>query len=153
MEGFRKLIEKLRLIEALHAGAATEGERTAADFARERILQKINQYEQPDPPIEYRFTLNNSWSRRLFMALLRRYEIKPYRYPRQRYNTVMARVSKTFVDKTLWPEFVELDSELTKHLDQVAERIINEALHSDTSEAEEVNLLPQGEPTDGITSA
>jgi len=46
-----------------------------------------------------------------------------------------------------------LDSELTKHLDQVAERIINEALHSDTSEAEEVNLLPQGEPTDGITSA
>lgn len=145
MDEFRKLVEKLRLIEALHAGSTTEGERTAANFARERILLRINQYEKPDPPIEFRFTLNNGWSRRLFMALLRRYDIKPYRYHRQRRNTVMARVSRTFVDKTLWPEFVELDAELTKHLDQVAERIIAEALQADTSDAEEVNMLPPGE--------
>lgn len=145
MDALRKLIQKLRLIEALHAGATTDGERAAADNARQRIREKIGQYEKPDPPIEYKFTLNNSWSRRLFVALLRRYEIKPYRYYRQRYNTVMAIVSKGFVDKTLWPEFVELDNELTRHLDQVAERIIKEAIYADSSEAEEVRMLPPGE--------
>ena len=77
-----------------------------------KIREKIKQYEEADPPIEYKFTLNNTWSRMLFVALLRRYEIRPYRYYRQRHNTVMARVSKGFVNKTLWPEFVELDREL-----------------------------------------
>lgn len=145
MDALRKLIEKLRLIEALHAGATTDGERAAADNARQRIREKISQYEKPDPPVEYKFTLNNNWSRRLFVALLRRYEIKPYRYYRQRYNTVMAMVSKGFVDKALWPEFVELDKELTRHLDQVAEKIIKEAIYADSSEAEEVGMLPPGE--------
>jgi hypothetical protein len=136
-----RLFDKLKRIEALHAGAATEGERAAADSARQRIIEKIHQYEDPDPPIEYRFTLKSSWSRMLFVALLRRYDIKPYRYHRQRRNTVMARVSKGFVDQTLWPEFIELDKELTKHLDDVAERIINEAIYADSSDAEEIAMI------------
>jgi hypothetical protein len=136
-----KLMEKLRLIEALHAGAATEGERAAADGARQRIKEKLRQFEQADPPIEYRFTLNNVWSRRLLLALLRRYEIRPYRYHRQRHNTVMARVSKSFVDQTLWPEFLDIDKELQAHLDGVAERIIKESIFSDSSEAEEIHLI------------
>lgn len=42
-------------------------------------------------------------ARRLFLALLHRYDIKPYRYYRQRYTTVMAKISRGFVDETLWP--------------------------------------------------
>ncbi len=142
MIDIRSLFEKLRLIEALHAGAATEGERTAAEGARERIKSRIREQEKADPAIEYKFTLNNSWSRKLFVALLRRYDIKPYRYHRQRYNTVMARVSRGFVDKTLWPEFLEIDKELQTHLDEVAERIIRESIYEDSSEAEEIGMLP-----------
>ena len=144
MSTVRKLLEKLRLIEALHAGAAYEGEREAADSARQRIKEKIRQYEQIDPPIEYRFTLNNGWSRKLLVALLRRYDIRPYRYYRQRHNTIMARVSKGFVDKTLWPEFVEIDKELQAHLDAVAEKIINESIFADSSDAEEIGMIPHG---------
>ncbi len=44
------------------------------------------------------------WPRRVFVALLRRYGIRPYRYRRQRYTTVMAKVSQRFVDDTLWPQ-------------------------------------------------
>jgi hypothetical protein len=142
MSTVRRLIEKLRLIEALHAGAAYEGERAAADGARQRIREKIRQYEVADPPIEYKFTLNNGWSRKLLVALLRRYDIRPYRYYRQRYNTVMARVSKGFVDKTLWPEFEEIDKELQAHLDAVAEKIIQESIFADSSDAEEIGMLP-----------
>jgi hypothetical protein len=144
MSDVRRLIEKLRRIDALHAGATTEGERAAADGARQRIKEKIQQYEEADPPIEYRFTLNNAWSRKLLLALLRRYGIRPYRYYRQRHNTIMARVSKGFVDKTLWPEFVEIDKELQAHLDAVAEKIINESIFADSSDAEEIGMIPHG---------
>jgi hypothetical protein len=80
---------------------------------------------QSDPAIEYRFTLADMWSRRLFVALLRRYGLRPYRYDRQRYTTVMARVPKRFVDETLWPEYTELNSVLRTYLDETIERVIS----------------------------
>src|SRR5207245_1826163 len=108
-----RLIEKLRLIEALYAGAATPGEREAAANARDRIRARLRQQQHTEPALEYRFTLNDEWSRRLFIALLRRYQLRPFRYPRQRHNTVMVRVPKRFVDETLWPEFQEINTTLT----------------------------------------
>ncbi len=141
MSNFEGLIEKLKLIEALYSGATTPGERSAAENARVRIKNKIEQYREADPPVEYKFTLQNMWSRRLFVALLRRYGLKPYRYYRQRHTTVMAKVSKSFVDKTLWPQFLELDNELTTHINDTAERVINEAVFSDSSEAQEIKAI------------
>jgi hypothetical protein len=141
MSDFDGLIEKLNLIEALYSGATTPGERSAAENARVRIKTKIEQYREADPPVEYKFTLQNMWSRRLFVALLRRYDIKPYRYYRQRHTTVMAKVSKSFVDQTLWPQFLELDKELTTHINDTAERVINEGIFSDSSEAEEIKAI------------
>ena len=133
-----RLLEKLRRIEALYSGGSTQGERSAAEAALGRIQARILEVERTDPPTEYRFTLSNSWSRKLFVALLRRYGVRPYRYHRQRYNTVMARVPRSFVDSTLWPEFEALDSALKEHLDRITESIIAESIASDTSEAEEV---------------
>jgi hypothetical protein len=75
------------------------------------------------------------------VALLRRYDIKPYRYYRQRHTTVMAKVPKAFVDETLWPQFMELDKELTDHINTSCEFIINQAVHGDASEAEEIRAI------------
>ena len=136
-----RLLEKLRRIEALFAGAASDGERTAADTARQRIAAKLQRQGLADPPVEYRFTLDNVWSRKLFLALLRRYGIRPYRYARQRRTTVMAQVSKSFVDETLWPEFQELAAALQEHLDRITDDIIKQAISGDTSEADEVTGL------------
>jgi len=130
------LLRKLRSIEALFAGATTPGEREAADQARQRMLFRLEQAAAQDPPIEYKFTLSNQWSRSLLVALLRRYDIRPYRYPRQRYTTVMARVPASFVDDVLWPEFVELDKVLMRHLNEVAQKIVSAAIHPETAEAE-----------------
>ncbi len=135
------LIEKLKRIEALHAGASTAGERAAADFARQRIQERIRQSEAERPPIEYSFTMNNPWSRRLLLALLRRCDITPDRYRRQRQTTVMAKVSEKFVDETLWPEFCALDEELTAHLNATAERIIRESFAAGSSEAHETGQI------------
>lgn len=137
MDDFKSLLEKLRRVEALHARTDVAGERAAAAHAMNAIRARLARFEQQDPPVEYKFSLRDDWSRRLFSALLRRYGITPYRYRGQRYTTVMAKVSKSFVDKTLWPEFVELDDILTNYLSDITERVIREAIHKDSSEPAE----------------
>ena len=108
-------MEKLRRIEALHARPGSEGERHAAERARERIQARLRELEAEEPPIEFRFSLADQWSRHLFVALLRRYGIRPYRYRGQRRTTVMARLSRAFVNETLWPELLELQSTLVAY--------------------------------------
>lgn len=129
-----QLLERLKLIENLYSGAATEGEKNAASNARERIKKRLEQFVKVDPPQEYSFSLQDPWSRKLFIALLRRYDIKPFRYPRQRRTTVMAKVSQSFVEEVLWPEFEKLSSELQSYLSEVTNRVIKESIHKDTSE-------------------
>jgi hypothetical protein len=137
-----QLVEKLRLIEALFAGAATDGERDAADYARERILARLGVMEAEDPPLEYRFSMADMWSRRVFVALARRYGLRPYRYRRQRHTTVMLKVSKRFVDETLWPEYLKISDALEQYLSDVTDRVVAEVINADTSEAEEVSESP-----------
>ena len=133
----QELVEKLEKIEALFAGATSDGERGAAANARDRMqakLQKIKQ-EPTEDVVEYRFSMNDMWTRKLFIALLRSYGISPYRLKRQRYTTVMAKVSKNFVDETLWPEFQALSKVLSAYVSQITEKVISEHIFKDTSEA------------------
>jgi hypothetical protein len=132
----KALYEKLRRIEALHAGATTPGERDAAANAIRHIRERLERAEKDDPPVEYKFTLADGWSRKLFMALARRYGLHPFRYRRQRYTTVMVRVSKGFVNGTLWPEFVELDRVLRETLDRATDRVLGQVFQQDIAEAE-----------------
>jgi hypothetical protein len=132
----KALLEKLRRIEALHAGATTPGERDAAANAMRVIQQRLKLVEQEQPPVEYKFTLGDNWSRKLFMALARRYGLKPYRYRRQRYTTVMLRVPERFVRDTLWPEFVELDQVLRETLERATDQVVGQVFEQETSEAE-----------------
>lgn len=133
-----KLLERLRLIEALHAGATSAGERLAAAEARRRIQERLATMAKADPPIEFRFSLADGWSRKLFVALCRRYDVKPYRYRGQRRTTLMLRAPRGFVEATLWPEFEELSRELRAHVDEVTDRLISTAIHDDVSDAAEV---------------
>jgi tRNA nucleotidyltransferase (CCA-adding enzyme) len=129
------LIEKLLKIEALFSGAATEGERASAGLARQRILRRLAELIPEDPPVEYKFTFRDMWSHKVFVTLLRRYGLKPYRYHGQRYTTVMAQVPKRFVDETLWPEFQKINSELSAYLQEVTDRVVKQVLHEDASDA------------------
>ncbi len=83
------------------------------------------------------------WSRKVFVALLRRYGINPYRYNGQRYTTVMARVSKGFVNETLWPEFEEIAGTLQNYLSDITDRVVHQVIHQDHSEAEVVDKPKQ----------
>jgi hypothetical protein len=119
------LLEKLRKIEALHAGLADLR-------ARDQDVDLF--YSLPDP-----------WKRKLFVALCRRYGLRPYREPGRRYSTVIVRAPKMFQNETLWPEFLALSEELHAHLNELTERVIREAINEDVSEAEE-NPTPKALP-------
>ena len=133
-----QLREKLRKIEALFVGAGTAGERLAAEAALQRVRARVEELARHDPPIEQQFSLPDQWSRHLFLALCRRYGLRPFRYRRQRRNTVMVRASRGFVDRVLLPEFTELEGALQVYLHEVTLRVISEEVYSDTSEAQEV---------------
>ena len=124
----QQLIAKLRKIEALFTRPGSDGERRAAESASGRIRARLAARESIEPAVEYRFTLADTWSRSLFIALLRRHRLKPYRYCGQRRTTVMVKVTKTYVDTTLWPEFEQFQALLHEHFATVTKRVIGQAL-------------------------
>ena len=110
------LLEKLRKIEALHAGTTVDGEREAARRAAERIRARLAELRAREQEEVLVYSLPDPWKRKLFVALCRRYGLVPYREPRRRYSTVLVRAPKTFQQRTLWPEFLALAEELHAHL-------------------------------------
>ncbi len=96
------------------------------------------------------YRLPDPWKRMLFLALCRRYGLKPYRDVGRRYSTVQLRAPETFQKQTLWPEYLALAKELETHLKELTERVIREAIDEDVSEATEADepkALP--EPSGG----
>ena len=140
------LLEKLRKIEALHAGTTVDGEREAARRAAERIRARLAELRGKERDTVLKYSLPDPWKRKLFVALCRRYGVKPFREPWRRYSTVLVRAPKTFQTQTLWPEFLALAEELHAHLQELTERVIREAINEDVSEAAEAgppSALPE----------
>ena len=132
-----RLRDKLRKIEALFAGAATVGEKAAADAAAERIRARLGKAAGSEAPAEIKFSIPDSWSRQLFIALCRRYGINPFRYRRMHRQTVIVKAPRSFVEQVLWPEFRELSGALSAYLAEITEKLIREEVHGETADAEE----------------
>lgn len=137
MTSEQALREKLRKIENLFAGAGTEGERTAAGLATERIRKRLRKSVHKEKEAEIRFSIPDPWQFKLFTALCRRYGLKPYRYPRMHSQTALIRAPGSFVDTVLWPEFEQIAEALRSHLSKITDRVIHEEVHSETREPEE----------------
>ena len=132
----QQLIARLQKIEALFARPGTEGERRAAEYASHRIRARLTALEDIEPAVEIRFSLTDAWSSSLFIAVLRRHGVKPYRYRGQRRTTVMVRVAKSYVDATLWPELLQLQTVLHEHFEAVTKRVIGQAIGADAGDVE-----------------
>lgn len=122
-----RLKQKLRSIEALFAGATTDGERNAADRARDRIAARLRELRD-EAQVEWQFSLT-PWSRRLLLALAKRYGLRPYRYRRQRHTTLVVRAPERFLREVFLPEYDRMCDTLYEHLDAVTERVLSEVLN------------------------
>jgi len=137
------LREKLRKIEALFAGAATEGEKIAAGAATKRIRERLDQATGTEKTVETKFSVPDIWSRQLFLALSRRYGVRPFRYRRMHRQSIIVWAPKSFIDQVLWPEFEELSAALTDYLSEITERVIREEVHGETGDADEIDETPR----------
>jgi hypothetical protein len=151
----QELREKLRKIAALFEGATSAGECEAAEAALNRVRAALAATEKTEHSIEMSFRLPDPWKRRAFLALCRRYGLRPYRYPRQRYSTILVRAPRSFINQTLWPEYLEISRALEEYLQEATERIIREEVFGNADEAEEqpeapAGLLVSGEPVPGF---
>lgn len=150
------LLEKLRKIEALHAGTKVDGEREAARRAAEKIRARLAEIRSRERDEVFQYRLQDPWKRKLFVALCRRYGVKPYREAGQRFSTVLVRAPTTFQKRTLWPEFLALSEELDAHLQELTDRVIREAINEDVSEASEaapMKALPESVDDHGPSAA
>jgi hypothetical protein len=114
------IADKIRKIEALIAGAKSEGERQAAEYAKLRLQDKILAQ-----PIEYTVRLESRWKKRLFIAICNKHGLRTYRYMRQKYTTTMVRVAKPFMESILWPEFNKYETALDKLTEDILTDIIS----------------------------
>ena len=129
MSDEQRLKDKLRAVEALVAGTTYEGERDAAAGARRRILERLAEL-MAETPIEWQFTVDR-YERHLLLALARRYDLKPYRYQRQRHSTLIIRAPERFLQETFLPEYDRMAEVLSTHLSELTKRVVEDALNGD----------------------
>jgi hypothetical protein len=127
------LLEKLRKIEALYAGATTEGERAAAAQAAQRFAERLAQARSKEADVVRQYSIHDTSSRTLFVALCRRYGLRPYRYPRQHRSTLCVRAPESIHSK-LWEHYCAADDVLRKHVEEATNHVIRTAVDGDTSE-------------------
>lgn len=138
-----EIIAKIRKVEALFSGSEFAGEMNAAANALERLNAQLAAI--PEDKIEFKISLPDPWKRQLFLALVRRHNLYPYRQARQRHATIMVRDTPTHMNRVLWPEFLELSKLLHSYLDEATRDIITRGVHGDLSEASENPGLMPGE--------
>jgi hypothetical protein len=114
------IAEKIRKIEALIAGAKSDGERQAAEFAKKRLQEKMTQ-----EPVEYAVRLHSHWEKKLFVAVCCKHGLRTYRYQRQKYTTAMVRVAKPFMEEVVWPEYRKYASILHKLTEEISSDLIS----------------------------
>lgn len=129
------LFDKIRKIEALLAGAKTEGERQAAILARQRLLNK-----RVAEPLEYSVRVDSHWKKRLFVAICSKYELRTYRYARQKHTTTMVRANPALMKEIIWPEFKKYSAILEDLVKEVMGDLISK-IH----EADEEEMIIAGE--------
>jgi hypothetical protein len=61
---------RLRLIEAIFAEASFEGEKVAVERAKHRIWERQNLWGKEDPSVEFKFSMSDMWTRKVFVSLL-----------------------------------------------------------------------------------
>jgi hypothetical protein len=121
------LIDALHAIEVQHAGLPGS-DPAQAEQAKAAILARCRQAATAADVAEFRFTLADPWSQLLFHAILKRYDLRAYRYQGQRKSTIMVRASKRLIDEVLTPLLHAMSQRLNEYFADVARWVLPVAL-------------------------
>ncbi len=128
------LQEKIKKIEALILGTQTKGEKNATISDKDRILKKkYPELEINRDAVEFNLSTTDYWHKKLLLAICRKYGLKPYRYKRQKYTTVMVYVNEVFLNTVVWKEYLEY----SRHLESLVDDITNDLISKIHKEEDE----------------
>lgn len=96
--------------------------------AGESIRDMLRDAEARERSVEMRFTISDPMTMKLFLAVCRRYGLKPYQRPGQHRTTVMLMVPPSFSQKILVPEFQKLSEALGLYFRDITERLIESSV-------------------------
>lgn len=128
-------LDKLAKVEALLQRASSEGERQAAQLAKERILARISDIHV-NRPIEYKISLDSPWKMRLFRTVCAKHGYKTYRYVRQRRTTSHVMIAKSMMEEVLWPEFLRYSKVLEELVEDILKDLTDKIHHVQEEEVE-----------------
>lgn len=104
------LVKRLREID----GAAAE--------SRRKVL---SEWRQRETDIEFRCSIPDSVSQRVFGAVCLRYGLEIYAR-RRKSATICVRAPRGFVEQVLWPEFEAITSVVSRTVSAAVERVMEE---------------------------
>lgn len=101
--------------------------------AGESIKSKLREAEARESSVELRFSLTDPMTVKLFLAVCRRYGLRPYQKPGQHRTTVMLRIPPSFSQEILVPEFQQLAEALGLYFRDSVERLIENSVFRDSA--------------------
>ena len=128
-----QLRERLRKVEALFFGAATEGEREAAGAAAERLKAKLDEADATGrTQVRHAGSMVGQAVHRALPALW----LHSLPLCASARTTVMVKAPRQLFNDVVWRQFCELHDDLWAYLDETTERVIRETIHADAADAE-----------------
>ena len=128
----KELRAKLAKVEALFRRAASPGEKAADGAAMDRLRGRLGGLDRTrEPEVELQFSLPDTWSVSLFVAVYRKHGMRPYRYRRQRRTSVVVCAREREFNRVVWPEYSSLQTELESYFEDVTDHLITRVMGSD----------------------
>ena len=132
----KELRAKLAKVEALFRRAASPGEKAADGAAMDRLRGRLGGSDRNrEPEVELQFSLPDTWSVSLFVAVYRKHGVRPYRYRRQRRTSVVVRAREREFNRVIWPDYSSLQTELESYFEDVTDHLITRVMGSDGNDS------------------
>ena len=82
------------------------------------------------PIVEHVLHFENTYWKNLFVAICKRFELKPFRYSNQKPTTMVVHVSDTLMTEELWPSF--------KRCERICNEFKEQFIHNITCQIHEI---------------
>ena len=121
-------LDRMRTLEARILGLPASADLAAVHAGVERLRAQLAETRTREHDEVFTTSIPDPCARAVFLALCRRYGLKPHRHARQRRATVVVAAPPSFYEGVLWPEFQALSDVLYDSFLSLTTRALREVL-------------------------
>jgi hypothetical protein len=121
-------LDRMRTLEGRFLGLSGVADLAAIHAGVERLRAQLAETRTRERDEVFTTSIPDPCARAVFLALCRRYGLKPHRHARQRRATVVVAAPPSFYEGVLWPEFQALSDVLYDSFLSLTTRALHEVL-------------------------